>query len=153
MSDLMIVVDVRNGQTMSQYSMAKSGKLTFANASDQDELSVKPKSGMPFCENDKTTEIPEILVAPGAEETVRICKAYGDSEFLYTAKIGSATEEDPIVILERSYVPKTPTYEPIVILERLSPGEGLMWGAAGFIIGVTLVGLVVINRWRSGGPK
>jgi len=153
MSDLMIVVDVRDGQTMSQYSMSKSGKLTFANASDQDDLTVTPKNGEPFCENNKTTVIPKIVVAPEDEETVRICTAYADSEFLYTAKIGLATEEDPIVILERSYVQKTPQTEPIVILERLSPGEGLIWGAAGFIIGVALVGLVVINRWRSGGPR
>lgn len=153
MSDLMIVVDVRNGQTMSQYSMARSGKLTFANASTQGDLSVKPKQGAPFCENDKTTVIPEIVVSPDDEETVRICNAYGDGEFLYTAQITGAEPEDPIVILERSYVPKTPTTEPIVILERLSPGEGLVWGAAGFLIGVALVGLVVINRWRSGSPR
>ena len=153
MSDLMIVVDIRNGQTMSQYSMAKSGKLTFANASTQGDLTVKPKEGPPFCENNKTTVIPQIVVPPNDEESVRICTAYGNSEFLYTAQITGADPEDPIVILERSYVPKYPTYEPIVILERLSPGEGLMWGAAGFIIGVALVGPVVINRWRSGGPK
>ena len=146
MSELIIVVGVRNDQTMSQYGMPSNGKLTFHNAGDED-LVVTPKSGSPFCASNKVTVIPQIVVEPDDQVTVRICTAYSENEFLYTARIGQAAEEDPIVILERAYTIQPPKTEPtIVILERKSTGENLLWGSAGLIVGIALAGLVLIIR-------
>lgn len=152
MSELTIVVGVRNDRTMSQYGMPTNGKLTFYNAGDED-LVVTPKTGSPFCASNKVTVIPQIVVEPDDEVTVRICTAYTGNEFLYKARIGQTVEEDPIVILERAYTIQPPKTQPIVILESKSAGENLLWGAAGLIVGIALAGLVLLVRWRSGGPR
>lgn len=106
MADLTITVDVRDGQTMSSYQLPHNGKLTFFNASKTDELKVWPKNAgdMPFCANDKVTAIPQIAVPPQDQQSVRICSAFGSEEFLYSAQIGTAAPEDPIVILETDKV-------------------------------------------------
>lgn len=101
MGDLTIVVSVRNDRTMSQYAMPRNRKLTFVNDSAE-TLVVRPKSGSPFGDpDDPTIAISEITVRPGESETVKIHKNFAAPEFLYEARIGTTTPEDPIVILER----------------------------------------------------
>jgi hypothetical protein len=106
MADLTIVVDVRNNQTMSSYRVPKSDKVVFVNASKTDTLVITPKppeTTLPFCESNKTTPIPmPLTVAASGSGTVHICKNWNGTEFLYTAQIGTAAAEDPIVIIEKS---------------------------------------------------
>jgi hypothetical protein len=105
MADLTIVVDVRNNQTMSSYSIPPSGKLVFMNNSGIDSLVISPKDGdppLPFCENNGDT--PKTLPPIGkySSDTVKICDSFNGEYFLYTAQIGQAAAEDPIVIIEKS---------------------------------------------------
>ena len=106
MADLTIVVDVRGNQTMSSYRIPPSGKIKFVNAAtNQGDLEISPKppaTELPFCENNGTT--PETLapIPPGGSGETRICSGFGGGEFLYTAQIGTANPEDPIVIIEKS---------------------------------------------------
>lgn len=101
MSDLTIVVSVRDNRTMSQYAMPRNRKLTFVNDSDQ-QLVVTAKTGSPFVDvDDPSILVGEVRVEPRGEKSVRIKKTFQDSEFGYTARIGNTEEDDPIVILER----------------------------------------------------
>ena len=102
MANVNIAVTVQDNQTMSQYAMTKSGKVSFFNAGDGPLLVVTPKSGTPFCRHDGMTVVPRIEVPKGESRKVSICDLYGQGQFLYTAQIGTALPEDPIVILERS---------------------------------------------------
>jgi hypothetical protein len=103
MANLNIAVTVKDNQTMSQYAMTKSGKVAFFNAGDGPLLVVTPKAGSPFCRNDGLTVIDRIEVPKDEFRKVKICDLYNSSEFLYTAQIGTALPEDPIVILERGF--------------------------------------------------
>ena len=103
MANLNIAVTVKDNQTMSQYAMTKSGKVAFFNNGDGPLLVVTPKSGSPFCQPNGTAVIPKIEVPHGQMRKVSICDLYGKGEFLYTAQIGTALPEDPIVILERGF--------------------------------------------------
>ena len=101
MANLTIVVDVRDDQTMSTYKIPPNGKLTFQNASNIDSLVISPKDGdppLPLCKGNGSTTVPPI--GKGQSHTVDICKDAA-GEFLYTAQIGTAAPEDPIVIIER----------------------------------------------------
>ena len=102
MADLTIVIDVRDNQTMSSYKIPKSGKLTFKNSSTTDALviSAKGDNALPICENNQPIP-PPLTIAAGTSKTVRICDTFNGQEFLYTAQIGQAAAEDPIVIIER----------------------------------------------------
>ncbi len=101
MGDLTIVVSVRNDRTMSQYALPRNRKLTFVNDSDE-LLVVTSKSGTPFVDmDDPTKPIDRIEVPANGEKTVRINRHFSGTEFGYTAQIGDADADDPIVILER----------------------------------------------------
>jgi hypothetical protein len=106
MADLTIVVNVRDNQTMSSYKIPPSGRVEFVNAAaNQGDLVISPKppaATLPFCENNGTT--PETLppIPPGGSGETKICGNFAGEEFLYTAQIGTAAPEDPIVIIEKS---------------------------------------------------
>ena len=110
MADLTIVVDVHEiapgkDQTMSSYSIPPSGKLVFKNAAapNKGDLVITPKSPtteFPFCKSNGTDRESLPPIAPGDSATVHICNGSGD-DFYYTAQIGTAEPEDPIVIIEK----------------------------------------------------
>jgi len=104
MASLEITVAVRDGKTMSQYMMLKNGKLTFTNADAAQDLAVAPKGSVnPFCENGGNKAIPPPLtIHPNASLDVVICKDFQATEFSYTAQIGTAAPEDPIIIFEKT---------------------------------------------------
>lgn len=105
MADLTIVHDVRANQTMSHYKIPPSGKLVFENASDAGALNISSKeagSTLPFCDMNGKTPITLQPIEKGKPQTVKICDDYQGREFLYTAQIGQAALEDPIVIIEKS---------------------------------------------------
>jgi hypothetical protein len=109
MADLTIVVDVRQletgeWQTMSSYKVPRSGKITFTNASKTDSLKISGKEAFPalkLCELNGTEIVLPLEVPKEDSRVVKICDSFTEPEFLYTAKIGDALEEDPIVIIEK----------------------------------------------------
>jgi hypothetical protein len=104
MANLTIVVDVRDAQTMSSYKIPESGKLVYKNASKDFDLTISQKRQnlLPLCEinGDKVT-LPLVVVKDTESRELRICDDFTGQEFLYTAKIGMAAEEDPIVIIDK----------------------------------------------------
>jgi hypothetical protein len=105
MAALEIIVDVRDGQTMSQYKMPKSGKVKFNNADPSATLKITGKDGKPwpFCEKDNSTPKHEpIVVEPLDAGPAWICETFTGVEVVYNAQIGTAKVEDPIIIFEKS---------------------------------------------------
>jgi hypothetical protein len=108
MADLSITVDVReidagNFQTMSSYTIPNSQKVKFTNASMTENLviSLKKGAGDPLCENNQPVKFP-ITIPRNGDRTMHVCKTFDGDEFLYTAQIGQADPEDPIVIIEKT---------------------------------------------------
>jgi hypothetical protein len=111
MAALEIIVDVRDSQTMSQYKTPKTGKIKFTNAVPPDkppdgtepmlEITAKKDHPWPFCKKGNADPMDQpILVPAGDSKAAWICNSVAGSEVLYTAKIGTATSEDPIIIFE-----------------------------------------------------
>jgi hypothetical protein len=143
MADLKIEVIVRDNQTMSVYRVPRSGKINFVNASKTDQLVVTLKNPVttpeipttwPFCDSNRRTEVNPLIVDKGSAKVVRICDKYTDDEVLYTAKIGNANAEDPIVIIEPYMT--GPIFsllrDPIVIIEAALVVLAL---ALGYVLG------------------
>jgi hypothetical protein len=111
MADLTIYVDVREVepgkfQTMSHYKVPKSDKIIFVNAAPAGtgELTLKLKAPTTelLCANDGKTEKPFKAIADNyGKDEFKVCNKYLPNDFLYTAQIGNALPEDPIVIIEK----------------------------------------------------
>jgi hypothetical protein len=117
MADLTIIVEVVNGQTLSNFSIPPSGKLVFQNAADPQlgDLVITPKppaTELPFCEdNGKTPTTLAPIPGGGGEGTVKICESFpAGSRFLYEAQIGTTIKEDPIVIIDKK---KDASFDPL----------------------------------------
>ncbi len=105
MAALEIIVNVRDGQTMSQYDTPKSGKIKFINADTSATLLVtqKGQAGWPFCDKDYTTpKAQPISVPPNDAKAAWVCDSFAGGEVLYTTQIGTAAPEDPIIIFEKT---------------------------------------------------
>ena len=107
MADLTIVVQVENNKTVSHFSIPPSGKLVFRNGADAaaGDLVIASKSPtvpLPFCKANGSTPKPTVPIAPGDSDTFWICKNTTVKQFDYSAQIGQAEIEDPIVIIERT---------------------------------------------------
>ena len=103
MADLMIIVEVENNKTISHFSIPPSGKLVFKNGAEAGDLMIEPKSPtkkLPFCQSNGKTEKKFLPLGPDSEEPYWICNNITDS-FYYSATIGQADAEDPIVIIEK----------------------------------------------------
>jgi len=142
MADLQIIVEVQDNQTISNFSIPPSGKLVFKNgaAKGMGDLEIKPKSPtieLPFCKSNGKDPESLPMIAPGDDATVYICSNFTD-RFFYTAQIGQAAIEDPIVIIEKS---KNLSLDP---LAALFIGAG---------IGAALVYLIVKSRANKMRPQ
>jgi hypothetical protein len=135
MPALEIIVDVRDDQTMSQYKTPKNGKIKFHNADTTYVLEIKAKQDAPwpFCNKDHVTPRQPFKVDPGTAKAAWICNTVESGELLYSAQIGTAKEEDPIIIFEKT---KKLVFDPVLAV------------ALGVAIGVaaTLLYLRVRNR-------
>lgn len=103
MADLTIIVEVENNQTISHFSIPPSGKLVYKNGATVGDLLIAPKSPtveLPFCESNGKTKKPVLPIGPKNDDTFHICEGFTD-RFYYTAQIGQASVEDPIVIIEK----------------------------------------------------
>lgn len=112
MAELEIIVDVRDEQTMSQYNTPKSGKIKFINAVPMAHppdpepmlrITAKKDHPWPFCKKGNSVSMDQpILVPAGDAKAAWICNSFSGSEVLYTAQIGTAAAEDPIIIFEKT---------------------------------------------------
>ena len=104
MADLKIVVDVRDNQTMSNYKVPKSDKVEFVNASTTDTLVITPKppaTTLPFCETTRRRRFRYHSRLPPVVRELYTSARTGTEQSSYTAQIGTAAAEDPIVIIEK----------------------------------------------------
>lgn len=134
MAKIEIVVSVRDGQTMSQYSMDKNDKVIFTNADPAASLVVKPKASgsRPFCDKNGN-ELPSITVpASTSSDVVKICKSFQGGEALYKTQIGTAAEEDPIIIFEKT-------------MARMDFTTGVL---VGVVVGAIITAIVLRSRSR-----
>ena len=97
---LTVEVSVRNGKTMTQYRLGEDDTLTFRNASDE-PLVISAASGSPFQEQGCNSAVAELSIPPGGDKTVRVAPGFCEDEFVYSAQVGDADPEDPVVILDR----------------------------------------------------
>jgi hypothetical protein len=65
-------------------------------------ITTKKGAPWPFCKSDGSEKENPIEVPPGASKGAFICDSFAGSEVLYTAQIGQAVAEDPIIIFEKS---------------------------------------------------
>ena len=99
--DLNLEVTVRDGKTMTRHRIGKCGTLTFRNLADE-PLMIATSSGQPpFRESGCDAPVSAFTVAPGTTKSVRISDEYKAEEFVYSARIGDAEPEDPIIIIDR----------------------------------------------------
>jgi hypothetical protein len=97
---LTVEVGVRHGKTMTQHHLDEEGTLTFHNASDE-PLVISAASGAPFKEEGCGDAVSELSVPPRGNRIVRVAPGFRAEEFIYSARIGDAEPEDPVVILDR----------------------------------------------------
>lgn len=101
-SGLTIEVTVRENKTYTQHRLTEGRSLTFRNTEQQPLVISTASTRPPFIEEGCSESVRTITVAPGSEKRVRIDPSYGEgSWFKYSARIGDAEPEDPIVIIDR----------------------------------------------------
>lgn len=127
MSKLQIHVFVQDGRTVSKFKVGKTEKVVFRNRDPEDTLAVtitsEPGKGNALC--DGQTEVVAFSITPQEKKkSFNICPDYHGESFKYSAQIGTATVEDPIVIIETGYALTTP----IVIIEVIAGGILLLGG-------------------------
>jgi hypothetical protein len=103
MAKLQIQVSVRGDRTVSKFRLGKTDAVVFRNAHQTDTLTVKvtDDSGQPsgaLC--DSTGNVTTFTVAPKAKMNFSVCPGFTGDSFKYSAQIGTAALEDPIVIIE-----------------------------------------------------
>jgi hypothetical protein len=137
MADLTIVIAAHPNedgtlQTMSSYEIPPSGKIIFTNASETDSLEVSAKKGYPpppFCASNNSPKSLPITIAAKGSAGVHVCKPFDGKDFFYTAKIGDALAEDPIVIIEKK--------------------QSIVFDPASFFIGVGVAAILTYLIMRS----
>jgi hypothetical protein len=135
---LNIHVNDQNGKTQSQFGKAKdSEKIVFFNDSSTATLTVtiqsQPGMGVALCDKNGLG-VDSFTVAPTEKtKAFTICNAYQGTTFKYTAQVGTAAVEDPIIIIER--------YSSIAISVPLTTAIG--------IAAVALVAGAAIATWWS----
>ena len=100
-ADLTLAVTVRDGKTMTQHRMGAEGTLSFRNDSGEPLVVTCMTDDEPFLEEGCSGAVAEFTVPPNGTKVVRISEGFGGDSFVYSAQIGDADPEDPIVILDR----------------------------------------------------
>lgn len=94
-----------DGKTHTTFSMKWYEKVIFRNSDLKDPLvvEIQPEPGFdPVVLVDASENgVQEINIAPRVSKEFSISRKYDGTYFKYTARIGSATKEDPIVIIEK----------------------------------------------------
>jgi hypothetical protein len=136
MSKLQIHVFVQEGKTTSKFKVGKTESVIFRNRDPQGTLTVsvasEPDKGTALCV--AGTKVETFTITPQEKKKAfDICGDYRGETFKYTAQIGTAAVEDPIVIIETGYA----LTNPIVIIEVIAAG-------------VVLLGAYFLGRWHAG---
>ncbi|MDP9199564.1 MAG: hypothetical protein M3O07_10195 [Pseudomonadota bacterium] len=101
---LSINVTVEDDQTISKFVVRERGTVTFYNRGES-ELTLLFKNEQceeesPFCKGNGNKEENPVRIAAGDEKVLTICRGQAGKWFKYTAQIGEAAEEDPIIWVE-----------------------------------------------------
>jgi hypothetical protein len=100
---LSINVTVKDDQTVSKFVVRERGTVTFYNRGEYElTLLFKNEQGeeeSPFCKGSKPEDNP-IRIDADDEKILTIRSGMAGKWFKYTAKIGDAAEEDPIIWVE-----------------------------------------------------
>ncbi|HUG04358.1 MAG TPA: hypothetical protein VML92_08015 [Steroidobacteraceae bacterium] len=101
---LSINVTVKDDQTVSRFVVRERGAVAFYNKGER-ELTLlfnneKGEQESPFCKGDGKAEDNPIRIDAGDEKMLTICRGMAGKWFKYTAQIGDAAEEDPIIWVE-----------------------------------------------------
>lgn len=108
MAKLNIYINEEQGKTLSKFGKAKDNeKIVFNNQHPTAALAVTivtpPDIRSVLCEKDGTTAAPNPFSVPNLKSTgYWVCNDYQGTSFKYTAQVGTAAPEDPIIIIERS---------------------------------------------------
>jgi hypothetical protein len=143
MAKLQIHVFVQDGKTTSKFRVGKTEKVVFHNRDSQGTLTVSVASepGMETALCVAGTKVETFTITPQEKKKVfDICGDYRGETFKYTAQIGTAAIEDPIVIIETGYA----LTNPIVIIEVIA--------GAVLLLGGYLLGRWHANRSRHNAP-
>ena len=104
MARLHIYVDVRDGNTISKFGVPRNGQVVFLNQHATDSLHVviegASADSSPLCKGGQ--KIVSFDVAAGKKDGYKICSDFEGVAFKYSATVGNAATEDPIVIIETS---------------------------------------------------
>jgi hypothetical protein len=136
-------------QTVSHFVVAPKDHVSFTNSAKAD-ATVDFGSATPICKPNQT-EVFIVELGPGDTEPYRVCDD-AEGKFKYTATVVDADPEDPIVVVDRALIVQDPPgINPIVVVDKRTPGEDAMSAAAGFLFGVAVAWLV-FSRFRREGP-
>lgn len=106
MARLHIYVDVKDDKTVSKFGVTKTKRVVFHNQHATDTLVVTIDGATadrsPLCKGQQKI-VSFDVTAVEKEEGYKICKDYPLDTFKYTATLGTAAAEDPIVIIETSW--------------------------------------------------
>lgn len=148
MSNLRIYVNVTTDgtATYSGFGVGDDKHVFFYNNHATDTLTVVIKDATaqssPLCENNsKGPKVTAFPVDHGQFEKFAVCEDFTGASFKYTATIGNAAPEDPIVIVEKSGIIGGPGTS-----HKLELGLALLAGAAAVLI------FQAFLRMRSRGP-
>jgi|SRR5688572_1286095 len=137
-------------KVVSHFVVAPKDKVSFTNSAKAD-ATVDFGSTTPICEPNQD-EVFVVNLIPGGNANYVACDDAGGL-FKYTASVVGAADEDPIVVVDRSLiVQEPPGLNPIVVLDKRTPGQDAMSAAGGFLLGVAVAWLV-FSRLRRGGPS
>ncbi|HZF15725.1 MAG TPA: hypothetical protein VE046_07265 [Steroidobacteraceae bacterium] len=141
MSKLRIQIHNRNGQTVSKIINRDLDTIVFINKETAPLLITTDAPGSVFCELNATTKIPEpVTIGGNARREVAVCTAFPGKEFKYTAQVGAAAPEDPMIIIERGS-------HPVLVVSGLTLAAVAV---VTFVLGFVTARL--ISRNRSAAP-
>jgi len=99
MANLKLYVAVANGKTLTKIGKKSADKIVFHNKSSTDSLVVTFNPTNVVKDKHGNSSISSITVLAGGKETVTFESTLGSS-VKYTARIGTTTAEDPIIIID-----------------------------------------------------
>ncbi|HKE44132.1 MAG TPA: hypothetical protein VKB41_06300 [Steroidobacteraceae bacterium] len=129
-------------QTRSRFGKPKdTDAIIFHNDDTQSSLQISitsdPANGPVLCkENNNKIPVPlPVSVPVGDKGKYTICQDFKGADFKYTAKIGTAVAEDPIIIIEKSKA-----------IISVGLGGVLAAGAIGAVIGAVIANYLASRR-------
>lgn len=142
MPRLQIHVFNDNGQTVSKFGKANDNeKIVFINEDAGANLTVTiigDAAGKALCKPSGQKEAATFTVDPGGKsKAYTVCNDFQGTAFKYSAQVGTATVEDPMIIIERGIHPPSTISNTVAAL---------------LVVGAFVVGLLTARLFMRGRP-